>query len=187
MAIQNPTTNYGWVLPTVGGSADAWGTILNSLLGDDATGIDAVVKALETASKVATHVTSGTFDVARIPDLAASKITSGTLDAARIPDLAASKITSGTLTDARVAQSNVTQHQAALALAGSQITSGTLPDARIASTGVTQHQASLALADSQITSGTIPTARLGTDAAKVTISTSAPSGTPAAGTFWARY
>jgi hypothetical protein len=45
---------------------------------------------------------------------------------------AASDITSGTLADGRVAQSNVTQHQGALALAASQITSGTLASARFA-------------------------------------------------------
>ncbi len=77
MAIQNPTVNYAWVLPTVGGSADAWGTMLNTIFGDDAVGLDAVIKALETASKIATHVTSGIFDLARIPELPTSKIASG--------------------------------------------------------------------------------------------------------------
>ena len=42
----------------------------------------------------------------------------------------AANLNAGTLPDARVAQSNVTQHQAALALAASQITSGTLGLAR---------------------------------------------------------
>src|SRR5262245_33697329 len=40
---------------------------------------------------------------------------------------------SAQLADARVAQSNVTQHQAALALSGSQITSGTVAAARLGS------------------------------------------------------
>lgn len=73
---------------------------------------------------------------------------------------ATSAITSGTFANARIAQSNVTQHQAALALATSQITSGTFADARIAASNVTQHQGSLALATSQITSGTFADARI---------------------------
>lgn len=48
MAIQNPTTNYNWTLPTVGGSTGAWGTILNTIIGDDVTGIDKVIKAIDT-------------------------------------------------------------------------------------------------------------------------------------------
>lgn len=45
------------------------------------------------------------------------------LAAGDIPNLDASKITSGTFGDARIAQSNVTQHQAALSIAWSQLTS----------------------------------------------------------------
>src|SRR5690606_15871982 len=37
-------------------------------------------------------ISSGTLDVARIPNLPASKVTSGAFDAARIPNLPASKI-----------------------------------------------------------------------------------------------
>lgn len=65
---------------------------------------------------------------------------------------AASDITSGTFADARIAASNVTQHQAALALGASQITSGTFADARIAASNVTQHQAALSIAYGQLTS-----------------------------------
>lgn len=71
-----------------------------------------------------------------------------------------SVITSGTFADARIAQSNVTQHQAALSVAFSQltgtatagqipsldtskITTGTFADARIASSNVTQFQTSI--------------------------------------------
>jgi len=64
---------------------------------------------------------------------------------------AAGDITSGTFADARVAQSNVTQHQAALSLGTSQITSGTFADARVAQSNVTQHQAALAINTDQLT------------------------------------
>lgn len=74
----------------------------------------------------------------------------------------AADIVSGTFADARIAVTNVTQHQAALALAASQITSGVFSDARIAQSNVTQHQAALSLAASQITSGTLPVIRGGT-------------------------
>lgn len=74
--------------------------------------------------------------------------------------LAASQTTSGTFADARISQSSVVQHQAALALAASQITSGTFADARIHQNNVLQHQAALALAASQITSGTFVDARI---------------------------
>ena len=50
----------------------------------------------------AADVTSGVFDVARIPSLDASKINAGTLATARIPGLDASKITSGTIDASRL-------------------------------------------------------------------------------------
>ena len=96
----------------------------------------------------------------QVPNLGADKITSGTLGADRIPSLAASKIGSGTFADARVAESNVTQHQAAISIATSQIASGTLADARVASSNVTQHQGDITIATSQIGSGTLANARV---------------------------
>lgn len=43
MATQNPTDNFGWELPQVGGDSGSWGTKLNAIIGDDATGIDKVL------------------------------------------------------------------------------------------------------------------------------------------------
>ena len=54
------------------------------------------------------------------------------------------------MADARVAESNVTQHEAALTLSASQVTTGTFADARIAASSVTQHQAALSITESQI-------------------------------------
>ncbi len=58
---------------------------------------------------------------------------SPTITGTNITALNADQLTTGTLADARVAQSNVTQHQAALTIAESQITDGTLL-ARVADT-----------------------------------------------------
>lgn len=69
--------------------------------------------------------------------------------------IAASQVTSGTFADARIAQSNVTQHQAAINIAASQVTSGTFTDARVAQSNVTQHQAALTIAETQITNGSV--------------------------------
>jgi hypothetical protein len=45
----NPTTNYGWTKPTVGGSANAWGTILNDLLDEVDADLDGVADAAAAA------------------------------------------------------------------------------------------------------------------------------------------
>jgi hypothetical protein len=63
------------------------------------------------------------FDVSLIPDLDASKITSGVLDLSRIPNLPASQITNGTFDTARIPS-----------LDASKIGSGTLAAARLTGT-----------------------------------------------------
>ena len=51
-----PTTNYGWIKPTVGGDDDAWGGLLNT----DLDGIDSTVKSVSTVANAAQ--TSGQVD-----------------------------------------------------------------------------------------------------------------------------
>lgn len=53
MATQDPTTNYSWDLPTIDGSNNTWGEELNAIIGDDSTGIDAVVKAVSVVANAA--------------------------------------------------------------------------------------------------------------------------------------
>lgn len=61
MAIQDPTTNFGWDLPTVGGSTGSWGTELNTIFGDDVTGIDKVVGDIKTTADAALARAGGTM------------------------------------------------------------------------------------------------------------------------------
>ena len=114
------------------------GTVYANLSGD-ASAVSGLTSG-QIPSLAADKITSGTLGTDRIPNLAASKITSGTLGADRIPSLATSKITSGTFDDARVAESNVTQHQAALAITKSQVTDFDF-FARTAVTGTSSFQA----------------------------------------------
>src|SRR3989304_8473350 len=57
------TPNYGWVLPTVGGDAGAWGTKLNTVLDntDAPVGVDQAVKAVSNVANAALPITGGTL------------------------------------------------------------------------------------------------------------------------------
>ncbi len=61
MATQDPTTNYGWLLPDQGGDAGAWGTMLNAIIGDDAEGIDFELDAVSTIADAAMPLAGGVF------------------------------------------------------------------------------------------------------------------------------
>lgn len=61
MAVQDPTTNYTWELPNNGGDSGAWGNQLRTLIGDDATGIDAVVKAVSVVADAALPKAGGSM------------------------------------------------------------------------------------------------------------------------------
>ena len=71
------TTNYGWVQPTVGGSADAWGTVENTLT----SAIDTDLKTVEDkADDAQTDADSGIADAATAQ--AAAEAAAATADAA---------------------------------------------------------------------------------------------------------
>lgn len=59
MTVNNPTTNFGWDLPTEGGSSGTWDTILNSILGEDSEagalefGVDSIVGTIQTTANAA--------------------------------------------------------------------------------------------------------------------------------------
>ena len=92
-----------------------------------------------TKSEAAT-LADGSVTTAKLADLAVTD--------AKVNDVAASKIT-GTLNDATVAESNVTQHEAALSIAFTQLT-GTASNAQIPESAVTQHEAALSIIKAQI-------------------------------------
>jgi hypothetical protein len=61
MATQDPTTNFSWDLPNVSGDTGNWGTLLNTILGDDATGIDKVLFDVQTTANAALAKAGGTM------------------------------------------------------------------------------------------------------------------------------
>ena len=78
--------------------------------------------------------TTGTLPSDRLPAIDASKIETGTLDSARIPSLDATKLTTGTLNNNRLANIPVSK------------LSGTLQNSQVAESNVTQHAAAVAAA-----------------------------------------
>ena len=65
MAVNNPTTNFGWAMPVEGGSSGTWDTLLNALLGGDSgeaiSGIDEVVNDIKTTADAALSRAGGSM------------------------------------------------------------------------------------------------------------------------------
>lgn len=64
MAINDPTTNFGWDVPDVGGDSGAWGTKLNELIAGDGAdghdeGIDEVLGNVKTTADAALPKSGG--------------------------------------------------------------------------------------------------------------------------------
>ncbi len=95
MAVNDPTTTYGWDLPADGGSNDTWGTELNEMIADlvgAITSIDEVLAALQT------QVTGLTNDMDDVEDRADAVDASNTPAYARAVSSAATNITKNTAT-----------------------------------------------------------------------------------------
>lgn len=108
---------------------------------------------------------------------------------------AAGILTSGTLADAVVAESNVTQHEAALSIAETQITDGTVFPRLASAESITGAWTFSAIGNSTVTGtltkstkGAFPYYASATQAVgQINVSTSAASGTPGAGDLWIQY
>lgn len=61
MAVNDPTTNYGYDLPNTGGDSGVWGTRLREILGDSVTGLDAIVFAISTVANAALAKAGGSM------------------------------------------------------------------------------------------------------------------------------
>lgn len=99
MAVQDPTTNYAWDLPNVNGDSGSWGGMLRTILGDDVTGIDAVVKAISVIANAALPKAGGTM-TGRIDvkTEAYTLVNKGSMSGAVTLDLAAGNYFYGTVT-----------------------------------------------------------------------------------------
>lgn len=99
MAVQDPTDNYNWSLPDVGGDVGAWGAMLRTIIGDDATGIDALLQAISDVADAAMPTAGGAFtgevtvqrDKYTVVDL-------GNLSGAVTIDLSTARVFHGTVT-----------------------------------------------------------------------------------------
>ncbi|MGB0165064.1 MAG: beta strand repeat-containing protein, partial [Candidatus Thalassarchaeaceae archaeon] len=110
------------------GTLDTLGELATALQAND-NDITTITTALgnrlridvNTQGLTSTQQANGLTNLGITASLAEINILDGGLSASDIPSLATSKITSGTFADARIAESNVTQHQAALSITESQI------------------------------------------------------------------
>lgn len=141
-----------------GGGSVAWGDISGTLSNQSDLSSALGGKANSSHVHAASDVTSGTFDAARIPNLAASKITSGTFDIALIPTgTSGSTVSLGNHNHSLDSLSNVTITSNStgelLKWNGSAWVNNTLSEAGVAATSHVH-------AAGDVTSGTFDSARI---------------------------
>jgi hypothetical protein len=61
MAVQDPSTNYSWNLPNDLADDGAWGAMLRTIIGDDSTGIDAIIKGVSDVANAALPRSGGSM------------------------------------------------------------------------------------------------------------------------------
>ena len=123
----------------------------------------------------ADKITSGIFDLARIPsitadrvpELDASKITTGVFATARIPDLNASKITTGTLATARIPNLNADKFTSGIVdldrlpqLPSSKIGTGAISNTKIAADTITSDKIASSAYSAIVSGGLVATSPL---------------------------
>ena len=123
----------------------------------------------------ADKITSGIFDLARIPsitadrvpDLNASKITSGTFATDRIPDLNASKITSGTLATGRIPNLNADKFTSGIVdldrlpqIPSSKIGTGAITNTKIGANTISADKIASSAYSAIVSSGLVATSPL---------------------------
>jgi hypothetical protein len=98
MAVQDPTTNYAWALPDVNGDSGAWGGMLRTIIGDDAVGLDAVVKAISIVANAALPKAGGAMTGrVDVKTEAYTLVNKGSMSGAVTLDLAAGNYFYGTV------------------------------------------------------------------------------------------
>jgi hypothetical protein len=119
----DPTTNYGWDVPTVGGSSGAWGTLLNAVFDE----IDADLRAAENEAEAAQADADAATTTANAALPKAGGVMTGRVDLATATmDLISNAAANGTITlDISLAQYFALTTNGNMTVAFSNVPSGT--------------------------------------------------------------